>query len=497
MPWFDLAAVQPELLLDVLSNFHAARVLVLGDVMLDRFIYGSVERISPEAPIPVVAVDRFTDMPGGAANVARNIAALGAHALLLGVVGDDVWAQDLRTQLALSPSIEPHLVTDPSRVTSVKTRYVADGQQVMRADRESRKPLAEPVARRLLEEFSAALHQVDAIILSDYAKGVLSESVTAEAIRLARAAGKTIIVDPKAKDLAKYRGASMLTPNRIELQTACGMECSTDDQVVAGARHILNQNICDVMIVTRGKDGMSLIKTDGSAVHLPTAARQVFDVSGAGDTVVATLSLGLASGAEIAGAAAIANVAAGIVVGKRGTAVVTTGEIVAALRPFDGRTDPQKIFGLDTVMQLARAWKEQGLKIAFTNGCFDLLHPGHISLLDQARRTADRLIVGLNADMSIRRLKGPDRPVQSEVARATVLAAVKSVDAVVIFSEDTPIRLIETLQPDVLIKGADYTLGTVVGADLVIGRGGKVVLAELLSGHSTTETVKRVAKTSH
>jgi D-beta-D-heptose 7-phosphate kinase/D-beta-D-heptose 1-phosphate adenosyltransferase len=489
--------VRLESLVGVLSEFHAARVLVLGDVMLDRFIYGSVERISPEAPIPVVAVDRFLDMPGGAANVARNVAALGGRAVLMGVVGDDAWAHDLRAQLALSPSIEPHLVTDASRVTSVKTRYVADGQQVMRADRESRMPLPESVANRLLEEFSAAMRDVDAIILSDYAKGVLSGFVTSTAIGMARDAGKIIIVDPKAKDLAKYRGCSLLTPNRIELQTACGMECNSDDQVVAGARHILDQNICDVMIVTRGKDGMSVIKADGSAEHLPTTARQVFDVSGAGDTVVATLSLGLAVGAEIAGAAALANAAAGIVVGKRGTAVVTTGELIAALRPFDGRTDPQKIFALDSVMQLARAWREQGLKIAFTNGCFDLLHPGHIFLLDQARHTADRLIVGLNADVSIRRLKGPTRPVQSEVARATVLAAVKSVDAVVIFSEDTPIGLIETLEPDVLVKGADYTLGTVVGADLVIGRGGKVVLAELLSGHSTTDTVQRVAKTSH
>jgi len=241
---------------------------------------------------------------------------------------------------------------------------------------------------------------------------------------------------------------------------------------------------------------MSVIQAGGSAVHLPTAARQVFDVSGAGDTVVATIALGIAVGAEVGEAAALANVAAGIVVGKRGTATVTTGEIVAALAPLDGRTDPQKIFALENVLQLARGWREQGLKIAFANGCFDLLHPGHISLLEQARRSADRLIVGLNADLSIRRLKGPNRPVQSEVARATVLAAVKSVDAVVIFPEDTPIRLIEALQPDVLVKGADYTLDQVVGADLVISRGGKVVLADLLSGHSTTETVKRAAGSS-
>lgn len=480
----------------LLNGFHAARVLVLGDLMLDRFVYGSVERISPEAPIPVVNVERFTDMPGGAANVARNIAALGARAILLGVVGDDPWAEDLRAQLALSPTIEPHLITDASRPTSVKTRYVADGQQVMRADRESRVPLSAAVERLVLEAYSASLSSAEVIVLSDYAKGVLTDAVIRAAIDRARSAGKIVIVDPKAKNFTRYRGATILTPNRLELQQACGQDCVAEQDVVDGANRILERQICDVMVVTRGKDGMSVIGKDESAVHLPTAARQVFDVSGAGDTVVAAISLGLAAGGKIVEAATLANVAAGLVVGKRGTATVTTGEIIATLAPFDGHADPQKIFALENVLMLARSWHEQGLKIAFANGCFDLLHPGHISLLEQARRSADRLIVGLNADLSIRRLKGPNRPVQSEVARATVLAAVKSVDAVVIFAEDTPIRLIEALQPDVLVKGADYTLETVVGADLVMKRGGKVLLAELLTGHSTTDTVKRVASSS-
>lgn len=483
-----------ESLLNRLDGFHAVRVLVLGDVMLDRFVYGSVERISPEAPIPVVNVERYLDMPGGAANVARNIAAMGACATLLGIVGEDAWAQDLLTQLASSPTIEARLITDRSRPTTVKTRYIADGQQVMRADWESRQPLSALVEQRLVEEFSRAMRDSQVIVLSDYAKGVLSNSVTRTVIGMARGAGKTIIVDPKGKDFLKYRGASILTPNRLELQTVCGAECLSDEQVVEGARSILGQGLCEVMIITRGKDGMSVVEAGGSAAHLPTAARQVFDVSGAGDTVVATLSLGLAAGAQPTEAAVLANAAAGIVVGKRGTATVTAGEIVAALRPLDGRNDGQKIFTLDTALQLARAWREQGLKIAFANGCFDLLHPGHISLLEQARRSADRLIVGLNSDLSIRRLKGPDRPVQSEVARATVLAAIKSVDAVVIFTEDTPIQLIETLEPEVLVKGADYSLDKVVGADFVTSRGGKVVLAELMSGHSTTDTVKRVSR---
>jgi D-beta-D-heptose 7-phosphate kinase/D-beta-D-heptose 1-phosphate adenosyltransferase len=481
-----------ESLFRILKGFHAARVLVLGDVMLDRFVYGSVERISPEAPIPVVNVGRILDMPGGAANVACNIAAMGARVSLLGVVGEDVWAHDLHTQLASSPTIDARLVVDSLRPTSVKTRYVADGQQVMRADRESRAALSADVERSLLDEFSLALRAATVIVLSDYAKGVLSDSVTRAAIDIARRAGKAIIVDPKAKDFGKYLGATVLTPNRLELQQACGGECVTDDQVVAGARRILQHGICEVMIVTRGKDGMSVIQADGPAQHLPTAARQVFDVSGAGDTAVAAISLGVAVGAEVGEAAALANVAAGIVVGKRGTATVTTGEIIAELRPYDGRTDPQKIYALDTALQLARGWREHGLKIAFANGCFDLLHPGHISLLEQARASADRLIIGLNADLSIQRLKGPNRPVQGEVARATVLASMKSVDAVVIFAEDTPIDLIETLEPDVLVKGADYSLEKIVGADFVTKRGGRVLRAELLTGHSTSDTVKRV-----
>ncbi|MGO9513642.1 MAG: D-glycero-beta-D-manno-heptose-7-phosphate kinase [Steroidobacteraceae bacterium] len=485
--------MQYETLFALLNGFHTARVLVLGDVMLDRFIYGSVDRISPEAPIPVVSVERSTDMPGGAANVARNIAAMGARAILMGVVGDDAWAEDLRTQLAASPTIEPRLIRDGSRPTTIKMRYVADGQQVMRADWESRVPLCTAVERRLLDEFSLALRDAEVIVLSDYAKGVLSDSLTRAAIDLARRAGKTVIVDPKAKNFARYHGATILTPNRLELQLASGRECVADEEIVDSAKSVIDQGVCDVMIVTRGKDGMSVIARNDPAVHLPTAARQVFDVSGAGDTVIAAISLALAAGGKIVDASALANVAAGIVVGKRGTATVTTGEIIAVLTPFDERTDPQKIFSLDTVLQLARSWHEQGLKIAFANGCFDLLHPGHIFLLEQARRSADRLIVGLNADLSIRRLKGPNRPIQSEVARATVLAAIKSVDAVIIFAEDTPIRLIETLEPDVLVKGADYTVDTVVGADVVLRRGGKVLLADLLTGHSTTDTVKRVA----
>jgi D-beta-D-heptose 7-phosphate kinase/D-beta-D-heptose 1-phosphate adenosyltransferase len=481
-----------DALLKVLAGYGAGRGLVLGDVMLDRFVYGSVERISPEAPIPVISIERYADMPGGAGNVVRNLAAMGARAILIGVVGDDAWAVSLRTQLEQVPGVQARFITDATRPTTVKTRYVADGQQVLRADRESRSALSQDAQQRLLAEFARALPESDIVLLSDYGKGVLSESVVAAAIGLAAKAGKSVIVDPKAKSFAKYRGATVLTPNRHELQQACGFECLSDEEVVVGARRILADGICSTMVVTRGKDGMSVVPAEGAATHLRTTARDVFDVSGAGDTVAAAMALGLAAGGDIVEACTLANLAAGIVVGKPGTAIVTTGEITAALRPFNGRAEHQKLFSLDNVLQLARDWRAQGLKVAFANGCFDLLHPGHISLIDQARRSADRLIVGLNSDASIRRLKGPTRPVQNEVARATVLASLKSVDAVVIFGEDTPLTLIEALQPDVLVKGADYSVDQVVGADLVRQRGGRVVLAELVPGHSTTETLKRV-----
>jgi D-beta-D-heptose 7-phosphate kinase / D-beta-D-heptose 1-phosphate adenosyltransferase len=478
-------------LIEILDRVHAVRVLVLGDVMLDRFVYGSVARVSPEAPIPILEVASALDSAGGAANVARNIASIGAMVTLIGVMGDDPWGADLKKQIASSPNIDPQLIVDTQRPTTLKTRFVADGQQMMRADRELRSALSEEVSTRLILQFEQSLKHADIVVLSDYAKGVLSNRITQAAIKAAREAKKPIIVDPKAKDFRKYAGATVLTPNRMELQTACGFDCSTDEMVERAARPYLDNDVCTAMVVTRGKDGMSVVSKGEPVVHLRTMARQVFDVSGAGDTVVAAMSLGMAAGANIVSASTLANLAAGIVVGKLGTAVVTVSELIEQLTPLSTRAGDSKIYTLDSVLKLAQLWREQGKSIAFTNGCFDLLHPGHVSLLEQAKRSADRLIVGLNSDDSIRKLKGSDRPIQHEIARATVLSSLKFVDAVVIFSEDTPIDLIHALEPDVLVKGADYTLDKVVGADFVRSRGGSVFLAELIEGHSTTGMVRR------
>ncbi|HEY6482437.1 MAG TPA: D-glycero-beta-D-manno-heptose-7-phosphate kinase [Steroidobacteraceae bacterium] len=482
-----------EELLDALTAFPRARILVFGDVMLDRFICGSVERMSPEAPVPVMTIESGADMPGGAANVARNVAALGARALLIGVIGNDAAAGSLRDQLDKSSAIHAQLICDASRPTTIKTRYVADRQQMLRTDVESRSPLCGPVAQRALARYRAALAEADIVILSDYGKGVLSDAVTVSAIEAARAAGKPVLVDPKSRSFDKYAGATILTPNRHELQIACGQECSSDEQVLAASRAILAQGICSSVVVTRGSEGISIVPTNGDAVHIRTVASEVYDVTGAGDTVVATLAVGLAGGARVDLAARLANTAAGIVVEKYGTATATVDEIVTRLNSHEAYGACESRYTLEAVKRLVTRWRRLGLSIAFTNGCFDLLHPGHISLLNQARQTADRLVVGLNSDASVRRLKGAGRPVQPAASRAMVLTSLKAVDAVVLFEEDTPRPLIAALEPDVLVKGADYRVESVVGADLVLERGGRVVLAELLPTHSTTSTIHRMA----
>jgi D-beta-D-heptose 7-phosphate kinase/D-beta-D-heptose 1-phosphate adenosyltransferase len=483
--------VNYELSLALLNRFHNARILVIGDVILDRYVYGAANRISPEAPIPVFAIERSVDMPGGAANVARNVVALGGRCSLMGVVGNDLAAEGIRRPL-LEQGVNAILVTDPLRPTSLKTRFVAEGQQMLRADQESSEAVSSEISEQLLTQFDLAVRDADAVVLSDYAKGVLRSDVVAELITRSRREGKTVLVDPKAKDLARYRGATILTPNRLELEAASGYPCLTDSFIEQAAFQLINDGICDSLVVTRGGSGMSVISQREGPSHLPTQARQVFDVSGAGDTVMAALALGMASGGGLKEAAELANLAAGIVVGKSGTATVTSAEILGSIPPFGRHADPSKVYSVESVLPLVRDWRARGLRIAFTNGCFDLLHPGHISLLEQARRSADRLIVGLNTDSSVRRLKGPTRPVQGEIARAVVLAAIKAVDAVVLFEEDTPLALIRQLRPNVLVKGSDYQIEEVVGAEDVTSWGGRVLLAQIFSGHSTTTMVNRM-----
>ena len=381
-----------------------------------------------------------------------------------------------------------------SRPTTQKTRYVANGQQLLRADYESAKPVTPEIERQIIDAFSSVLNNVTAVILSDYAKGVLTPGVIAEIIRLARAAGKITIVDPKGRDFGRYRGASYLTPNRKELSDALGKPVTSVAEADEAARGMIRDLQIDAMLVKLGADGVCLVRKDMPALHLHTKAREVFDVSGAGDTVAATLALALASGFTPEHAAELANTAGSIVVGKVGTASLTRDEIARELMQGEARIGEEKVVGFATVTDIAERWRKLGLTVGFTNGCFDLLHPGHISLLRQARAASDKLVVGLNSDASIKRLKGETRPVQNEAARSAVLSSLTDVDHVVIFGEDTPLELIKALRPDILVKGADYTVDKVVGAEEVKSWGGKVVLAELIEGQSTTKTIAKMAK---
>ena len=485
-------AIADGALAGLLPLFAARTVLVLGDVMLDRYVSGEVRRISPEAPIPVLRAQDRRAVLGGAANVAQNVAALGARALLAGVIGQDEAAAEIGRLLAATPAIAPCLVGLPGRATTVKTRFVSGGHQLLRLDEEDSAPIDAASADRLLAEFAAALPRADVVVLSDYAKGVLTDAVLARAIALSAAAGRPVIADPKRADFRQYRGVDVLTPNESEAARATGIACDDDAGAAAAGEQARAQAEAGAVLVTRSARGLTLVRRDMPPLHLPTRAQAVADVSGAGDTLVAAFAIGLACGAPMAEAAMLANVAAGISVGKPGTATVGHGELAAALHRREWLALDDKIAEPDEAAALRAAWRADGLRVGFTNGCFDLVHPGHVRLLQKARAACDRLIVGLNSDASVRRLKGAQRPVQPEMARATVMAAIGAVDLVVLFEDDTPEALIRALLPDLLFKGADYSIDQVVGGDIVRAAGGEVRLIDLEAGHSTTSMVRRM-----
>lgn len=481
----------PKPLIERMQN---ASVFALGDIMLDRYVSGSVDRISPEAPIPVLKIEREKIMLGGVGNVAANIASLNGRGTLSAIIGEDSAAEEVRRLSRAFDTIGVSLMVQPQRPTTIKTRFVAGTQQMMRADVEDARDVDADMAKQILATLKNNIKDHGALVLSDYGKGTLSADVLAAAIETANKAGVVVVVDPKGADYSRYRGADVITPNKKELSEATHMPTDTDAQVVAAARHLIEQTGVKSVLATRSADGMSVITASNDAVHLKAHALDVFDVSGAGDTVVAVLALGLAAGATINEAAEIANVAAGIVVAKTGTATVSVSELAHSQHHRDLDLAEAKALGMDEALSQIDAWRARGLKTGFTNGCFDLLHPGHISLLTQARSQCDRLVVGLNSDASVARLKGNDRPVQMEAARTAVLGALSVVDAIVVFSDDTPLELIEALRPDVLVKGADYTKQQVVGAEVVEAYGGRVFLADIKEGHSTTNTVERLKK---
>ncbi|MEE3624788.1 D-glycero-beta-D-manno-heptose-7-phosphate kinase [Nitrospirillum sp. BR 11752] len=471
------------------------RVMVIGDVMLDRFVRGKVGRISPEAPVPVLRNAQEDVMLGGAGNVVRNITALGGQVVFGGVLGGDAAGVRVSQLVAADDQVTSILQVDNQRRTSEKTRFVADGHHLLRSDWDSELAVAADVHAALVTAVAAHVADVDVVILSDYGKGVFTPSVLRQLIELARGAGKPVIVDPKSADYSIYRGATLVTPNRAELALAVGHSPSTTDGIVAAAITLMRDHGIEGMLVTRSEEGMTLVRGDGTSLNVQAEAKEVFDVSGAGDTVVSVIAAALATGADIADAVRLANVAAGLVVAKVGTAVVTPAELLHALAEQDDRQNLSKLLGGAELREQIARWRRLGLRVGFTNGCFDLIHPGHVQLLAAARATCDRLIVGLNSDASVRRLKGPERPIQDERSRAIVLAAFGSVDAVALFEDDTPLALITEILPDVLIKGADYTIDQVVGADVVQANGGRVALVELVPNQSTTGIAKRIRVT--
>ena len=476
----DLGALQ-----GLLDRVRGMEIACVGDLMLDRYVYGEVTRLSPEAPIPVLRSKRTVSMPGGVGNVARNVAALGGHARLGAVAGQDAAGDELVVLVAAEAGVVDFIDRPDAASTIVKTRFVSAGQQLLRLDDEQ---ISVGVFDRE-QVFTGA----SAILLSDYDKGVVTERLIRSALWAAEASGAPVIVDPKGRDFARYGAVDVIKPNASELAGATGLPVDTDAEIEAAMTVLLEGITAKAIVVTRAGKGMSLAERGKPVKHFPGRAREVFDVSGAGDTGLAALGLALAAGASLEQAVQLAILASGVVVGKSGTAVVSPTELIDAEMSQHASLAHAKVTPLDDLAAQVEAWRAMGLKVGFTNGCFDILHRGHVAYLAQARSWCDRLVVALNTDASVKRLKGEGRPVNDLDSRAVVIGGLASVDRVTSFDDPTPIALIERLRPDVLIKGADYTREGVVGGDLVESWGGEVRLAAFQDGYSTTKTIEKLS----
>ncbi|PKO47754.1 MAG: bifunctional heptose 7-phosphate kinase/heptose 1-phosphate adenyltransferase [Betaproteobacteria bacterium HGW-Betaproteobacteria-22] len=481
-----------QILLDTVRHFGSLNqhVLVIGDVMLDRYLMGEVNRISPEAPVPVVLLKSQQDRAGGAANVAANLSLLGIKTHIIGCVGHDGEAAILLDLMAESNINTEHVLRSTHRPTIAKTRILGGHQQMMRLDQESNAAFTSDENSELAHAIQKQLAMDPAVvILSDYAKGLLSADICQMVISQCNAQGITVLVDPKGHDYTKYKHATALTPNKKETAEAC-LTSIRDPELIAKAAKLKDSLDLKFMVVTRGEEGISLI--DSHAHLLPATAKQVFDVSGAGDTVIATLAAGLMHRLSPLEALQLANIAAGVVVGKVGTVPINRADLIEAMTSEQSSEQAHKVCDLPQLLQKVDSWKQAKQKIVFTNGCFDLLHAGHVTYLEAAKKRGDKLILGLNTDRSVSALKGPTRPVVNENDRARVLAALESVDAVILFDEDTPLNLINTIKPDVIAKGSDYTVDQVVGGKEVESWGGEIALIDLVAGRSTSNIIKKM-----
>jgi D-beta-D-heptose 7-phosphate kinase/D-beta-D-heptose 1-phosphate adenosyltransferase len=489
-----LVKEQSRLLSLIESGFAALRVLVIGDVMLDRSIWGDVDRISPEAPVPVLRSVRTTSAPGGAANVAMNLVGLGVKVAQGGFWGNDSEMRELSALLATA-GVDCSGMIPCGHSTISKTRIVSRNQQLLRLDVESAEPHPAGEHQALLERSLALVRTVDAVVLSDYAKGALSTQLCRAVIALARDRRIPVLVDPKDRDFSKYSGATTICPNLQELGLVTGISSRNLVELLAAAQKLVGQLGIDYLTVTMSEKGIRILYP-GSVFHSPTRAREVFDVTGAGDTVIATLAASLAAGLDPETAVTLSNIAAGIVVAKTGTAPISRNELVAEFTASAQMKGPDKILDLEHLLVRLAEWRANGERIVFTNGCFDILHVGHITLLEQCREFGDKVVIGLNSDASVKGLKGPARPLVGEKERARVLAALGSTDAVIIFDAPTPLDLIRSLRPDVLVKGGDYTASTIVGAEDMTTWGGRVEIVPTVNGASTTNTIRKMTASS-
>jgi len=481
-----------EELTDVLQSIGRPRVMVIGDAILDRYVWGQVSRISDEAPIQILRVANEEVRLGGAGGVVNDLYALGAEVAYCSIIGDDGRGRMFREHLAGLGLSDEHLLSDPDRPTTVKTRFIARSQQVLRVDHEMTEPFTDALCARLLKGIERALPQQDIVVVEDYNKGLLANGVMEEVVRAAGQHGKKVLLDPaKLTDWSRYRGVSAATPNRNEARLATGIEIGDDDSASRAAQALIDDCGLEAAIVTLDRDGVALLERGSRLVRYPAAARDVYDVTGAGDMVISLLALVVGSGHSWQSAVQLANIASGIEVGKVGVVPIARDEIIDALRHSVAFTS-DKVKPLDELLNALQQLRSKGRKIVFTNGCFDIFHSGHRQLFHVARSHGDVLVVGVNSDASVHRLKGPRRPIVPQSERGQVLSALAAIDFVVFFDEATPERLIRAIKPDVIVKGSDYSEDQVVCGDFVKSYGGKVVLAPIVEGISTTDIVEKI-----
>ena len=476
---------------NILHKIGKVKVLVIGDLMLDKYVLGDVDRISPEAPIPIMKVDKTFLVPGGAGNVARNLNSLGVKTNFISIVGQDDSGRKLIKSISKNSNVFANIIVDKNRKTSIKTRYIGNNQQLLRTDQETIQKLPNDIEKKIFLYFSTAIKKSDLVILSDYGKGMFFGGFCQHLIKYSLKLKKRVIVDPKNFDFSVYKGAYCITPNIKEAFNATNIHVNDDLSAEKCGLYIINKNLSKKILLTRGKNGLSVIEKF-KATHFPANAEEVYDVSGAGDTVVASFAACIAANIDIQTAAEFANINAGIVVKKSGTASIETKEIYSIFNQRNKPNTENKVFKILNIQKIVLEWKNKGLKVGFTNGCFDILHSGHIESLKHASNNCDKLIVALNSDISIKKIKGKDRPVQDELSRVKIISSLSIVDAVILFNEETPIKLIKKIKPDYLIKGADYRISDIVGSDIIDSWGGKVIRSKLVKNISTSKLISNI-----